>query len=117
MSDYTSEIASAKTDIKNAGFSVTLRKNADSFDTATGFNTQTATDVTAYVVQVAKSHFKGDENYGKVSKAFLMSTENVTTAPVQGDEIISGSSTYSIEIVDTVSPGNDDILYKVAVNG
>lgn len=117
MSDYSSEIASAQKDIKAAGRAVTFRKNADTDDLDTGGVVQVPTDVTAYVVQTAKSYFKGDDNYGLITKAFLMSTENVTTSPVQGDEIIEGSSTYSIEIVDSVAPNGDDIIYKVACHG
>ncbi len=117
MSDYTSEIEGAQSDIKAAGFAVTLRKNADTFNTYDGSVSSVQTDVTAYVVIVGASQFKGDTNYGKVTKAFLMSTENVTDSPVQGDQIIDGSSEYSVEIVRALEPNGVAILYKVAVNG
>lgn len=110
--DYSKFQRLGKKQITKFGFTATIRRTTNSGD---DFNpTQSVTETQITVVDlgnVVVSENKA-ENVAVRERQFVMTNE---FTPIKGDVIVVGDDKFEIIRVDTVAPGNVDIIHQVAV--
>lgn len=112
--DYVRKQATANRQIRKFGFTATLRRTEN---TGKAFNpTQTVTDYTVTIVdngnQVVGENVA--ENVAIRERQFLLGSSN-DLVPRKGDLLLVNALEYEVIRVDTVSPGNVDIVYTLVV--
>ena len=112
--DYSRFQRIAKRLINKYGFTAKLRQT-----TSTGkeYNpTQTVTDTDVITVDQGNVVVgeRTQENVSVRERQFII-TGGEGIKPVKGDKLVVGELIHEIIRVDTVSPGNEDVLYTLAV--
>ena len=109
----------AQAKIKDNGFEATLKlvtyaSGGDDWNKSA--NAATTTNTTVYLLgtKLTQKEIDGSRILA-TDRAFLLSTENLTEAPVDGSKLVIESDEFNMNMVSILAPANVDIFYKIAV--
>lgn len=113
MTFYDDMAQTAQEMINEFGRDITRHRPGGSYDPGTDINTDSGID---FSVKAVFTEFKQSEIDGTIivrgdKKALISSV----TAPVMNDLLIDGAEQYRIVNVETIKPGDTEILYKAQV--